>query len=70
MKYQVLRRHLGDKDYYPGDEREAEPRDVAHLVERGILKAVREKAPEPEAKAEGAAPENKAVGRAPANKKA
>lgn len=67
MKYKVQRRHLGDKTYRPGDEREADPREVAHLVERGVLKAVREKAEEPEAKDAGPAPRNKAV-RAPENK--
>ena len=70
MKYKVMRRHLGDRMYEEGDEREANASDVKHLLDRGILKAVREKAEEPEAKAEGPAPKNKAVGAAPANKKA
>lgn len=35
--YKVLRQHYGDKPYSEGDTREAEPRDVAHLVERGVL---------------------------------
>ena len=36
-KYRVTRHHIGDKDYSPGDTREAEPAVVAHLVERGVL---------------------------------
>ena len=38
-KYQVLRQHYGDKLYLSGDVREAEDRDVAHLVKQGVLKA-------------------------------
>ena len=37
MKYTVLREHLGDRDYRPGDEREADPSSVAHLVALGVL---------------------------------
>ena len=37
MKYRVMREHYGDRAYVEGDEREAEPRDVAHLVARGVL---------------------------------
>ena len=36
-KYEVKRRHLGDKDYFDGDEREAEPAEVKHLVASGVL---------------------------------
>lgn len=68
MKYKVQRRHLGDRLYEEGDEREASPSEVAHLVDRGILKATREKH-EAEAKDAGAAPLNKAV-EAPENKAA
>lgn len=35
--YDVLRTHQGDKPYKAGDTREANPRDVAHLVARGVL---------------------------------
>lgn len=37
QKYTVLRQHTGDKDYLPGDVREADPSIVAHLVDRGVL---------------------------------
>jgi hypothetical protein len=51
--YRVIRQHFGDRMYMPGDTREAEPRDVAHLVEGGTLEPVK-------TKAEPAAPRNKA----------
>lgn len=35
--YTVLRQHLGDKMYMPGDVRKAEPSDVTHLVKSGVL---------------------------------
>ncbi len=37
MKYTALRAHQGDKWYAEGDEREASPSDVAHLVASGTL---------------------------------
>ena len=37
MQYVVKRQHFGDKQYYAGDVREAEPRDVAHLIKSGVL---------------------------------
>lgn len=37
MKYIVKRPHQGDQWYNEGDTREADPRDVAHLVARGVL---------------------------------
>lgn len=37
MKFTVLREHLGDREYRPGDEREADPSSVAHLVALGVL---------------------------------
>lgn len=46
--YTTLRQHYGDKLYMPGDPREAAERDVAHLVEAGVLE------PKAEAKAEPA----------------
>lgn len=60
MKYQVKRQHFGDRLYVAGDEREANERDVAHLVKAGVLEPVKEKAKTaPKNKAE-AKPENKA----------
>lgn len=57
MKFTVIRQHLGDKMYMPGDEREAAESDVAHLVRNGVLKAKSE--PAPKNKAEKSAPKNK-----------
>ena len=37
MQYVVKRQHFGDKQYYAGDIREADPRDVAHLIKSGVL---------------------------------
>ncbi|HWJ88518.1 MAG TPA: hypothetical protein VNS12_10640 [Pelagibacterium sp.] len=60
MKYDVLRQHIGDKRYAKGDVREAEPRDVAHLIKAGILAEQKtKKEPAPKNKAEPA-PKNKA----------
>jgi hypothetical protein len=61
MKFEVMRRHLGDKIYEPGDTRDASENEVAHLVKAGILRKAAEKA-------EPAAPKNKAETRAPRNK--
>lgn len=36
--YEVIRQHLGDKMYMPGDTREATPSDVQHLVQNGVLR--------------------------------
>ena len=36
-KYDVLRQHLGDKMYMPGDTREAAQGDVQHLINNGVL---------------------------------
>lgn len=58
MKFVVLRRHRGDRDYRPGDEREANESDVVHLVRAGVLRRKEEPKKTP-AKAE-AAPQNKA----------
>lgn len=30
--YKVMRRHSGDKEYFPGDTRTADKNDVQHLV--------------------------------------
>jgi hypothetical protein len=47
IKFKVLRRHLGDKAYEEGDEREANAGDVAHLVAAGVLEAPENKAAAP-----------------------
>lgn len=39
MKYIVKREHYGDRAYRAGDEREADPSSVAHLVVIGVLVA-------------------------------
>ena len=82
-KYAVVREHLGDKLYVPGDERTAAPTEVSHLVphvlepigEADAPKAAEDAAdeekaePAPANKAEPA-PANKAETPAPANKAA
>lgn len=66
-KFYVLEPHVaGTTTYSPGDEREAEETDVAHLVELKVLTG--EKPKGWKAKAEGAAAQNKAEGGADANK--
>lgn len=58
--YEVLRQHLGDKQYFKGDQRKADEADVKHLIDRGVLREAKsEKAPAN--KAEKAAPKNKAA---------
>ncbi|WP_312128100.1 hypothetical protein [Brevundimonas sp.] len=52
QKYRVARQVLFDRLYHEGETYEADPRTVAHLIERGVLE-------EPKAKAE-AQPKNKA----------
>lgn len=37
MKFKTIRPHLGDKFYEPGDERDADEREVAHLLASGTL---------------------------------
>lgn len=59
--YDVIRQHLGDQMYMPGDSREAAPGDVQHLVKNGVLR-------ERGSKAEKASPANKAEKAAPKNK--
>lgn len=49
MKYTVKRQHYGDRLYSKGDEREADPQTVAHLVRQGVL-AEAKAAPEPKNK--------------------
>lgn len=61
MMYRVLRQHLGDRMYLPGDTREAAVADVVHLVSRGVLGPLDDPAgkPAPKKKAHSGAPENK-----------
>lgn len=42
--FKVGRQHLGDKMYLPGDERTADRKEVAHLVEKGVLEPLKVKA--------------------------
>lgn len=42
--FKVLRQHHGDQPYAEGDTREADERDVAHLVASGVLEPVKAKA--------------------------
>lgn len=74
-KFTVLRRHAAARDYFPGDTREADPDEVRHLVEAGVLEPIEAAKAAPGNKAEGAAPENKgrarnAKGPAPESKAA
>ncbi|MQU72346.1 hypothetical protein [Sinorhizobium meliloti] len=69
--YDVLRQHYGDKQYLKGDIRQADPGEVKHLVDAGVLKEAKAKADKPAAskpekadkvtanKAETASPKNK-----------
>lgn len=45
--FKVLRQHHGDQPYAEGDTREADPRDVAHLVANGVLEPIKAKAEKP-----------------------
>lgn len=54
-EYEVLRQHYGDKQYWPGDTREANKTDVQHLLDGGTLAQVKAKSePKPTNKAEPA----------------
>jgi hypothetical protein len=44
-RYSVLRQHTGDREYLPGDTREADPAIVAHLVAAGVLAEVKVEPP-------------------------
>ena len=37
IEYDVKREHYGDKYYATGDKRTANPADVKHLVDKGVL---------------------------------
>lgn len=58
--YDVTRQHLGDRMYLPGDEREADPTAVKHLVDAGVLTLRAEKAEAPVDNKAIKAPRNKA----------
>lgn len=45
QSFNVLRQHYGDRDYLPGDTREADPAQVAHLVAAGVLEEVKVEPP-------------------------
>jgi hypothetical protein len=36
-EYSVKREHFGDKYYQTGDKRTANPADVKHLIDKGVL---------------------------------
>lgn len=58
--YDVLRQHYGDKPYAKGDMREANPFEVRHLVDAGVLRKATIKAENPTAnKAEKGTLKNK-----------
>ena len=42
MKFTTIRPHYGDKMYQPGDARDADEREVAHLVASGTLEKMAE----------------------------
>ena len=60
-EYDVLREHLGDRNYLPGDTRTASKAEVAHLVRNGVLRAEEEKAAAPPANKAAPKPDNKAA---------
>jgi hypothetical protein len=49
MKYTVKRPHLADRLYMAGEERDADPKLVGHLVANGVL--IEKAAPAPRNKA-------------------
>lgn len=38
MQFEVMRQHLGDRFYSEGDTREANEKDVMHLIKNGVLR--------------------------------
>jgi hypothetical protein len=60
-KYKVLRRHIGDRAYEVGEERDGE--GLEHLVPKVLepIKAAAKAEAAPKNKAEAAAPANKAT---------
>ncbi|QDP57381.1 MAG: hypothetical protein Unbinned3696contig1008_59 [Prokaryotic dsDNA virus sp.] len=63
MMFKVIRYHIGDKPYEPGDDREADETEVSHLIGTVLERA------KPEAKKAEPALKNK-MEAAPANKAA
>jgi hypothetical protein len=47
MQYKVMRDHIGDQEYRPGDIREANEADVQHLVRSGVLVASQDEKSDP-----------------------
>lgn len=66
--YDVLRQHYGDKQYFKGDQREANEADVKHLVDKGVLAEAKAKADKSVANKAEKAPANKAETAPPKNK--
>lgn len=61
LTFEVVRRHIGDRDYDRGDTREGTMADLGHLVPH-VLQPLDSKADASlDNKAEGAAPANKAA---------
>lgn len=60
QKFKVLRPHVGDKSYAVGDEREADPQEVAGLIGK-VLEPIEVIAPKSSARKKKATrpPENK-----------
>ena len=59
--FTVMRQHIGDRFYAPGDVREANSDEVRHLVKNGVLA--------PTSETSESAPSNKAI-KPPSNKSA
>ncbi|WP_108259338.1 hypothetical protein [Mangrovicoccus ximenensis] len=72
-KFKVIRPHIGDRYYAPGETREIDPKRAAHLVRAGVLVAdegAAEQAEAARAAAEKAAAEQAEAERAAADKPA
>ncbi|WP_336800808.1 hypothetical protein [Kaistia sp. MMO-174] len=59
MKFEVIREHIGDRLYKPGDTRDAARADVAHLIGK-VLAEPKPKAAKPSANKAAAPVSNKA----------
>lgn len=61
-KYDVLRQHDGDRQYFQGDTREMSAADAGHLVQLGTVRlALEKKAAPPLENKVDAVPSNKAL---------
>lgn len=60
QKYRVARQVLFDRLYHEGEAYEADPRTVAHLVERGVLQELDAPAEVPPKNKADPKPKNKA----------